>query len=429
MKSEKRTWVAVLTGTLIAVGGGAIAAPPAWTQPTPQSEGAGGEILRAEASQLALSAPGLPGRVPARSIRLTYASTDTHDAPTTVVGTYLEPLAPWTGPGERPLVAYAGGTQGQGAECAPSAMLSQVVRYQPPADVVFEYDVIAIYQLLSRGMAVVMTDYHDFGTPGVHNFLNRKTQGYAVLDSARAALGLPGTGLGPQSPVLLYGYSQGGMASAAAAELQPRYAPDLNVRGAYVGGPLVSPQDFIARSDGRPGVAPAIAWILNGIAADYPDTRPVLDAALNDTGKAIMRDSIGKCGGGLSSTFAQPQNTSRWTTGGQPLTAVIDGSPELKKAFDEQRLGGSAPAVPVRVYSARNDDGPAPYPAVRGMAASWCGGGTAVQLDPDAALPAISAGFVGTHDVAFFPSLSTSQQWVTDRLADVPAPVNCAALP
>ncbi|WP_327151996.1 lipase family protein [Nocardia sp. NBC_01329] len=363
------------------------------------------------------------------STRLTYASTDTHDAPTTVVGTYLEPLQPWTGPGERPLVAYAGGTQGQGAECAPSAMLSQVIRYQPPADVVFEYDVIAIYQLLSRGMAVVMTDYHDLGTPGIHNFLNRKTQGYAVLDSARAALRLPGTGLGPESPVVLYGYSQGGMASAAAAELQPKYAPELNVRGAYVGGPPVSPQDFIARSDGRPGVAPAIAWILNGIAADYPDTRPALDAALNDTGKAIMRDSIGKCGGGLSSTFAQPQNTSQWTTSGQPLAVVIDGSPELKKALDEQRLGGSAPSVPVRIYSARNDDGPAPYPAVHGMASSWCSGGAAVQLDSDASVPAISAGFLGTHDVAFFPSLSTSQQWVTDRLADVPAPVNCAALP
>lgn len=429
MKSEKRTWVAVLTGTLIAVGGGAIAAPPAWTQPTSQSPGVGGEVLRAEVSQLALSAPGLPGIVPVGSTRLTYASTDTHDAPTTVVGTYLEPLQPWTGPGERPLVAYAGGTQGQGAECAPSAMLSQVIRYQPPADVVFEYDVIAIYQLLSRGMAVVMTDYHDLGTPGIHNFLNRKTQGYAVLDSARAALRLPGTGLGPESPVVLYGYSQGGMASAAAAELQPKYAPELNVRGAYVGGPPVSPQDFIARSDGRPGVAPAIAWILNGIAADYPDTRPALDAALNDTGKAIMRDSIGKCGGGLSSTFAQPQNTSQWTTSGQPLAVVIDGSPELKKALDEQRLGGSAPSVPVRIYSARNDDGPAPYPAVHGMASSWCSGGAAVQLDSDASVPAISAGFLGTHDVAFFPSLSTSQQWVTDRLADVPAPVNCAALP
>lgn len=429
MKSEKRAWVAALTGTLVAVAAGAAAAPPAWAQPAQQQQEAvgGGDILRAEASRPAWSG-GVPGTVPARATRLTYASSDTHDAPTTVVGTYLEPLAPWPGPGERPLVAYAGGTQGQGPECAPSAMVSQVVRVQPPADVVVEYDLIAINQLLARGFSVVTTDYHDYAAPGPHNFLNRKTQGHAVLDAARAALRLPGTGLHPGSPVVLYGYSQGGMASAAAAELQPGYAPDLNVRGAYVGGPLAGPQDYIAHSDGQPGVAPAIAWILNGIAADYPETRPVLDAALNDTGKGILRDSIGKCGGGLSNIMAQPQQTSRWTTSGLPITAVIDGSPELKRAFDEQRLGGTAPGVPVRVYSARNDEGVAPYPVVRGIAASWCGGGAPVQLDADAAVPPMS-GIVGTHDVAFFPSLASSQQWVTDRLAGVPAPVNCAALP
>ncbi|WP_040796086.1 lipase family protein [Nocardia higoensis] len=423
MKSEKRVWIAALTATLTLVGTAAIAAPSAWTQP----QGGGGDLLRAEPAHLALTVPGASGAIPARSTRLVYTSSDTHDGPTTVVGTYLEPTLPWPGPGERPLVAYAGGTQGQGPECAPSAMLSQVVRFQPPADAVIEYDIIAIYQLLSRGMAVVMTDYHDYGVPGVHNFMNRKSQGYAVLDSARAALRLGNAGLHPQSPVVLYGYSQGGMAAAAAAELQPSYAPDLNVRGAYVGGPTVGLQEYIARNDGRPGVAPAIAWILNGIAADYPETRPALDAALNDTGKAILNESMGKCGGGLSNTLSQPQNTAQWTNSGQPLTVVIDSSPELKRAFDEQRLGGSAPSTPVRVYSARNDEG-GTYPSVRDMAARWCGGGTPVQLDGDGSLPTL-AGFLGTHNLAFFPSLANSQQWVTDRLADVPPPVNCAALP
>lgn len=426
MRSGKRAWVAALTGALV-VGGGAISAPRAWTLPAAQSAAGAGNIVRVEASQLALSAPGQPALIPTKSTRITYVSSDTNDSPTTVVGTYLEPTQPWTGPGARPLIAYAGGTQGQGDQCAPSRMMSQLVRFEPPADAILEYDALAIYQLLDRGMAVVMTDYHDLGTPGVHDFLNRKTQGYAVLDSARAAMRLPGTTLTPHSPVMLYGYSQGGMASAAAAELQPKYAPDLNVQGAYVGGPVVDPEYYIGHIDGRPGVAPAIAWVLNGIAADYPDTRPALDAALNDTGKAILRDSVGKCGGGLSNSFAQPQNTSKWTTSGQPLTAVIDRSPELKKAFDEQRLGGLAPSVPVFIYSARFDE-EAPYPPIRAVAADWCGRGAAVQLVASAELPAIS-GIVGTHDLTFFPSMSASQQWVTDRLANVPVPVDCAALP
>ncbi|MTE16964.1 alpha/beta fold hydrolase [Nocardia aurantiaca] len=438
MRTEKLVCAVALTGILIACSA-AISTPLATAEPlteaaaadfyippVPLPNGGPGDIIRTESAQLALSAPGQPGIIPAMSTRVMYLSSDANDAPTAVVGTYLQPTQPWTGPGERPLVAYAGGTKGQGEQCAPSKLLSQLVEYQPPVDAIFEYDLIALYSLLSRGMAVVITDYHGLGTPDTHDYLNRKAQGYAVLDSARAATRLPGTGLSARTPVVLYGYSQGGMASAAAAELQPKYASDLNVRAAYVGGPVVDDEYFIGYNDGRPDVAPAIAWILNGITADYPDTRPVLDAELNDTGKAILRESADKCAG-LFGLFERYQNTAQWTTSGQPLTAVIDGSPVLKAAFDEQRLGTRTPAVPVLISSARNDDG-TPYPAIRGMAAGWCGGGASVQLNSNAELPAIS-GLVDTHVLAFFPSLATSQQWMTDRLAGLPAPVNCGALP
>ncbi|MFE3255834.1 alpha/beta fold hydrolase [Nocardia sp. NPDC059091] len=425
-----------MTGTLIMVGGGAtnsallasaepVAAgddfylPP----PLPPTPGA---IVRAEPAQVAFSAPGMPGVVPAAATRMMYVSSDTHDAPTAVVGTYLQPSVPWTGPGERPLVAYAGGTKGQGNQCAPSKLMTQVVQYQPPADIIFEYDLLALYSLLARGIAVVVTDYHGLGTPDVHDYLNRKAQAYALLDAARAGLQLPGTGLNPGTPVVLYGYSQGGMASAGAAELQSSYAPELNVRGAYVGGPVVDDEYFIGYNDGRPSIAPAFAWILNGIAADYPETRPILDAELNDTGKAILSDALGKCAVPTSLAQDHPR-TSEWTTSGEPLTAVIDRNPELKAAFDEQRIGTLTPSVPVLAASAMNDEG-APYVPVREMAAGWCGSGVPVELDPNAQIPTVS-GLVGTHVLAFFPSLADSQQWLTDRLAGWPAPSNCGALP
>ncbi|MET8422699.1 lipase family protein [Nocardia sp. NPDC004860] len=391
--------------------------------PLPPTPGA---IVRAEPAQVAFSAPGMPGVVPAAATRMMYVSSDTHDAPTAVVGTLLQPSVPWTGPGERPLIAYAGGTKGQGDQCAPSKLMTQVVGYQPPADITFEYDLLALYSLLARGMTVVVTDYHGLGTPDVHDYLNRKSQAYALLDAARAALQLPGTGLNPGTPVALYGYSQGGMASAGAAELQPSYAPELNVRGAYVGGPVVDDEYFIGYNDGRPSIAPAFAWILNGIAADYPETRPILDAELNDTGKAILSDALGKCAVPASLAQLHPR-TSEWTTSGEPLTAVIDRNPELKSAFDEQRIGTLTPSVPVLTASAMNDEG-APYVPVREMAAGWCGSGVPVELDPNAQIPTVS-GLVGTHVLAFFPSLADSQQWLTDRLAGWPAPNNCGALP
>ncbi|GAB2443501.1 hypothetical protein [Nocardia tengchongensis] len=82
--------------------------------------------------------PGRPRIIPATSTRIMYVSSDADGAPTAVVGTYLQPTQPWIGPGERPLVADAGGTKGQGKQCAPSKLLSQVVQYQPPVDAIFE---------------------------------------------------------------------------------------------------------------------------------------------------------------------------------------------------------------------------------------------------------------------------------------------------
>ncbi|MEV5649148.1 lipase family protein [Nocardia sp. NPDC052254] len=431
MRSRIHSWTAVLFGTLVLVAGAALSAAPASAAddfyiPPPLPGGPPGTILRAEPASVVMSAPGQAGVIPAMATRMMYLSSDTHDAPTAVVATYLQPVLPWTGPGERPLIAYGVGSQGQGDQCAPSKVLPQLAQFRPPYDVIAEYDVVALYSLLSRGMAVVLTDYHGLGTPDVHDFLNRKAQAYSVLDSARAALQLPGTGLHPGTPVMLFGYSQGGMASAGAAELQSSYAPDLNVRGAYVGGPIVDPENFIGYNYGRPGVGSAAPLTLNGIAADYPETRPILDAEINDVGKGLMNDALGQCAIATSLDI-QLRQISQITTSGQPLTEVIDRSPELKSVFDEQRIGSRAPSMPVLISSAMNDEG-TPYPPVRAVAAGWCAGGTPVQLDANTQIPPIT-GIVGTHDLAYFPSLAAAQSWMTDRLAGLPAPSNCAALP
>lgn len=403
-----------------------VAAGDFYTPPAPLPDVAAGSIVRSEPSRLAVSIPGAPQAVPASATRIMYRSSDTDGAPAAVVGTYLAPAAPWNGPGPRPLIAFAGGSKGQGDQCAPSKLLTTLIEYEPPLDVMVEFDVVALYSLLARGMAVVMTDYHGLGTPAVHDLLNRKAQAYALLDAARAARALPGNGLAPDAPVLLYGYSQGGSAAAAAAELRGSYAPELDVRGAYVGAPVVDAVSFIRYNDGRPHMAPTFAWMLNGIAADYPDTRPALDTALDGTATAILREAQGKCAV-VDGLAQQHPNTTQWTAGGEPLATVIERTPVLAHAFGEQSIGHGAPSMPVLVASSRTDDG-TPYDTVRAAVAQWCGTGASVELAADLDLPWIPA--VGpTHVRAFFPALEKSAQWITDRLAGTPAPTNCAALP
>ena len=67
--------------------------------------------------------------------------------------------------------------------------------------------------------------------------------GYNTLDSLRAALKSPATGLTSTTKIGLAGYSGGAIATEWAAQLAPTYAPEINsdIVGAAMGGVLVDP--------------------------------------------------------------------------------------------------------------------------------------------------------------------------------------------
>src|SRR5699024_268392 len=100
-----------------------------------------------------------------------------------------------------------------------------------------------IANLLSKGFAVMVTDYEGLGMPGGHTYVVGQSEGRALLDGVRAAQKLPGSGLSTSSPVGLMGYSQGGGAAGWAAELAGTYAPELKLRGTVAGG---VPADLLA---------------------------------------------------------------------------------------------------------------------------------------------------------------------------------------
>ena len=214
-----------------------------YTPPVELPAGANGDLIKSEPSPLLLSVPGSNGAWPATATKIMYRSEDAKGAPVAVTGTYLEPSNPWTGQGARPLVAAAVGTHGQGDQCAPSKLFNTGIEYQFPTDVMVGYESIWVNTLLLNGIAVVVTDYEGLGTPGDHTYVNREAEAHAVLDSVRAAQQLPNTSIPADGPVGLWGYSQGGGAAAAATELKPSYAPELDLKGTYAGAP---PADLAA---------------------------------------------------------------------------------------------------------------------------------------------------------------------------------------
>ncbi|MEU3615672.1 alpha/beta fold hydrolase [Streptomyces sp. NPDC006872] len=397
---------------------------PTFYNPPASLPPADGALIRSEPLPLALSLPGIDGPLPGTATRLMYKSTDSAGRPMAVTGAYLEPTARWTGSGPRPLVALAPGTMGQGDQCAASLGLEHPLLVNGQTLSV-GYETLAIYRLLARGIAVVVTDYTGLGaTDRLHTYVNRVDEAHAVLDAVRATRSLDGTSLTAGSKVALFGYSQGGGATAAAAELQPSYAPDVTLSGTYAGAP---PADLAAVTEAIDGsdLAGALGWSVNGFLESDPALKPIAEAHLNAAGRAALKDLSTMCVGDALLAYNSARSTA-WTTDGQSISDVVQSEPALKAFLADQRIGALEPTSPVRVATGTADD-LVPHAQARALAVAWCAKGADVTYKPVILLP------LGRALINHFTPLLVDQgdaiSWLTDRLNGKPANSNCSTLP
>jgi hypothetical protein len=288
------------------------------------------------------------------------------------------------------------------------------------------YEDLAIYRLLSTGAAVVVTDYVGLGaTDRLHTYVNRLDQGHALLDAARAAHAVPGASIAAGSRVGLYGYSQGGGASAAAAELQPSYAPDVKMAGTYAGAP---PADLTATMKGIDGsaLAGALGWSINGFAQSDPDLRSVVEANVNDAGRAALRDLSTMCVGDAIFGYGFATSTG-WTESGRSIADVIAASPPAQAALDAQRIGTLKPAGPVRLATGVQDD-IVPHGQARRLAVDWCRKGGDIVYQP-INLPNLGDKILTNHLAPLITDQGDAVSWLADRLAGKKAVSNCWTMP
>jgi hypothetical protein len=401
---------------------------PAFYAPPATLPAANGTLIRAEAMPLTLSLPGIKRRVPGTATRIMYKSTDSAGKAVAVTGAYLEPAARWREPGPRPLVVFAPGTMGQGDQCSMSLALQRGVVLRvgwKQSTVSIGYEMLAIYRLLAKGVAVVETDYIGLGTTDrLHTFVNRLDSGHAVLDAARAAKALPDTSITAESVVGLYGYSQGGGAAAAAAELQPSYAPDVPLKATYAGAPPANITEVTAGIDGTELVG-TLGWSVNGFVQSQPDLQPLLDRYLNDAGRAVLQDLSTMCASDALLAYGN-QRSSAWTTDGRSMVDIIRTEARWQNYIDTQLIGTLKPAGAVRVATGVSDNA-VPHAQARTLAVDWC------RLGADVTYAAIKLPNVGSpvlnHAGAYLADQGPAVKWLTQRLAGLPAPSTCSSLP
>ncbi|MEH3054638.1 MAG: hypothetical protein PGN13_11645 [Patulibacter minatonensis] len=405
--------VAALAGS--AASASAAYTVPAFYNPPASLPAANGTLIKSEPMSLG-------GGLNAKGTRLMYKSTDENGLPAAVTGTYLEPTRPWTGSGPRPLVSYAEGTQGQGDACAPSRTLqSTLVLDQGQAAV--GYEVLGIGGFLDKGIPVVVTDYIGLGTPDrVHSYTDRLDMGRAVLDAARAAKQLPVAAITGSTPIGLYGYSQGGGASASAAELAPSYAPDLNLKGAFAGAPPADLFATLKQADGT-SLTGVLGYAINGLVQYRPELKATLDAETNDKGKAALAKAADQCIGDSLLSFAF-QKTNAWTVSGKPAWQVVEGIPSAMQAIDEQRIGKLKPSIPVQVLTGTKDD-IVPHAQAKQLALDWCAKGADVNYVPVNQIFG-SGGTSLNHLGPMLTNKDSSQAWLINQLKGQGAAGNCA---
>ena len=358
---------------------------PFYKAPTGYESSRPGTVLRSR--PVTVKGLGLP--VPVDAQQFLARSTDAKGAPVTVVGTLMVPRT--TFPGVRPLVSYQPATDSLGDQCNPSYTLR----------VGSESELPLMMEALLQGWAVVVTDYE-----GPHNaFAAGHMAGHAVLDGIRAAEALPGTGLaGPATPVGMWGYSGGALATSWAAELQPGYAPDLHIAGVASGG---TPADLAAAArqiDGGPASGLNLLASV-GISRAYPE----MLSLLNDRGHE-MRHRIGDmCVGEAVAAFPF-RRLNEFTHSRDPLS-----EPVAVEVMEANHLGRRPPSAPVFLYHSVLDE-LIPFPTAQRLHADWCGQGVDVQFYPDA---------LSEHSTLAVTGAPLAVGYLASRFAGVPPPENC----
>ena len=364
-----------------------------------------GAVLRSEPMSIAVD-PVLHIPYDASATRIMYVSTDLDGAPIAVTGSVITPNRPWDGAGPRPLVSLAPGTFGQGDRCAPSHALEGG----------YFLDAATLGALLARGARVVVTDYRGLGTSATPTYLNRVQAAHAVLDAARAAQRLFGTG-----PVGIGGYSQGGFSAAAAIEVQPEYAPELAVVGAFAGA---VPADLTTQFRlGNELLNPIYLDFASGLIEAYPPAAQAVRDQFNARGLDILRRTQAHCDSDNPTEFDN-LSTRDLTRDGRPLIEHFGEEP-FASLISQQRIGLVAPQVPVLLVQASSDD-TVPVEQTRQLARLWCSVGATVDYR-EIPLPSALPGTQLMHAVPSFAASWLGAEYLAARFAGAPAPSNCQA--
>ncbi|GAB2723753.1 lipase family protein [Kitasatospora kifunensis] len=290
------------------------------------------------------------------------------------------------------------------------------------------FESAALSALLLQGDNLVIPD-----TEGqTADFAAGPEYAFNTLDSIRAAINSPSTGMNGATEFGLMGYSGGSIATDWAAALAPGYAPDVNKNlvGFAEGGVLVDPAHNLQYVNGSLVWSGVIPMSIIGVSRSFGiDLTPYLNGyglqIYNRLQNGSLIDALGHYPGLTWQQMAKPQY------------ANPDSVPAFVEAVNKINLG-SAPTPTVPGYIAQGGggvlegtfadppgigtgDGVMVAADVRALANQYCAtGNSAISYDQYDLLS-----HIGTAPAWALKAAS----WLNDRFAGKSAPSDCGHIP
>lgn len=294
--------------------------------------------------------------------------------------------------GGRTVVSWAHGGAGLADRCAPSRQFTVPVLLVP-----------LVNELLAQGDVVVATDYEGLGTPGDAPFLVGDSEGRSVLDAARAAIRLPGTGAGTR--VIVAGHSEGGHGALFAGELAATYAKELHLLGVVAGAPPADLEVIIPIALRTRAVSGYGVMALLGMHAAYPKA----DIAAVLTPEAVARATI-------TDTGCTRDVLTNYAAAPQPVTAHDPTSVQPWARLLHKSSAGNRPAgAPVFVFQGAADR-TIPKSLTDQYITKACAAGDTVAYR-------VYAG--ANHDGALVAAKPDIVTWIAARIAGTPPSTTC----
>lgn len=280
---------------------------------------------------------------------------------------------------------------------------------------------------LLSGHSVVLSDVQGKDA----SFAAGPGYGTAVLDSLRAATDSAATPIDDNSPIGIYGYSGGAIASNWAAIQLEDYAPELRERivGVAQGGVLVNPIRNLEYAGEGLLWSGVVGMALAGLARGYDvDT----DQYLTDHGQRVVADVENLS---IIEAFGRYPNL-RWSDIALPEYPTPHDAPDLMRVIEDINMGnGAVPDIPMFIFQGAggsiegtppggpgigHGDGVMVAGDVRTLVRDYCAEGTPIEYREYPGLSHIPAG-------AFWAV--EGYLWLEGRFQGAPVTDNCHTVP